>query len=51
MSAKWQKLTEEPYEYTESLRIPGGWLHRSIVYNDDEEPIATALAFQPERAE
>ncbi len=52
MKAEWRKHTESFREQTESLRIPGGWLWRTTMYDTGSgQPVATAIAFQPERAE
>ncbi len=51
MSETWQEVTDEVMEETERLRVPGGWLYRTVIYNDAIEPVAVAMCFQPERAE
>ena len=39
----------DPQELTQRLRVPGGWLYRSIVKGADSRDYAVALCFVAER--
>lgn len=57
MSAKpWEVVTAEAGEETDRLRVPGGWLYRTSLFplngeGGEDQPIAVAMCFQPERPE
>jgi hypothetical protein len=51
MSESWQEVTDEIQEETERLRVPGGWLYRTVIYDEKIVPVAVSMCFQPERAE
>lgn len=39
----------EPQELTQRLRVPGGWLYRSIVKGGEGKEYAVAMCLVPER--
>jgi hypothetical protein len=39
---------KEPKELTQRLRVPGGWLYRTIVRGADGKDYSVALCFVPE---
>jgi hypothetical protein len=41
---------KEPKELTQRLRVPGGWLYRSIIRGAEGKDYAVAMCFAPERS-
>ena len=38
----------EPQELTQRLRVPGGWIYRSIIKRSEGQEYAVAMCFAPE---
>ena len=54
MSADWERITDTMSNRLERIRVPGGWLYRTILFGSTpigSGPVAVALVFVPLTAE
>lgn len=45
---EWENVTDEGGEMTERLKVEGGWLYRSTLWNEEGDTVSVALTHVPD---